>query len=428
VKNYQTKPPRRLACGIWILGASFFLLGFFHRVAPGVLTRELTHAFELTATSLGGLSSLYFYAYVAMQIPTGMLVDRIGPRRLLIFGGLITALGTVLFAFAPTLLWAGVGRFIIGGSVAVAFVSTLKLTAHWFPENRYSLATGFLLVAGMIGAIFAGVPLQWLSDTFGWRSVIGWSASIGILICFIANWLVRDDPTERGYKSYYFASPTSPTIGMFAGLRKVLAYRNTWIMTLVPGGVVGAVLAFAGLWGVPFLTDIYNLSPALAATLCSGVMLSWAVGGPFFSVISERLFRRRSLYLLGTVLALFSWLIVLLIPNLPIWMLASFLLCAGLFSGGMVLGFSLAKESVPSSLSGTVTGLVNAGVMCGPMLLQPIVGRFLDSMWDGRLEGSIRIYDAAAYRVGFSVMLVWLVISVLLLIVARESFCRQIVE
>ena len=94
----------------------------------------------------------------------------------------------------------------------------------------------------------------------------------------------------------------------------------------------------------------------------------------------------------------------------------------------MILGFSLAKESVPSSVSGTGTGLVNEGVMCGPMLLQPIVGRLLDSMWDGSLEEGIRIYDATAYRVGFSVMLVWLMISVLLLILARESFCRQIIE
>jgi len=428
VKNQQLKPPRSLTWGIWALGAGFFLLGFFHRVAPGVLTYELTQAFELTATSLGGLSSLYFYSYVAMQIPTGMLVDRIGPRRLLMFGGLITALGTLLFAFAPTLLWAGIGRFIIGGSVAVAFVSTLKLTAHWFPKNRYSLAAGFLLVAGMIGAIFAGVPLQSLSDIFGWRVVIAWSASGGILICILTIWLVRDDPTEIGYKSYHLADPSSPTLSMFSGLRMVLSYRNTWIMTLAPGGIVGSVLAFAGLWGVPFLIDVYSLRPALAATLCSGVMLSWAVSGPFFSMISERLLRRRSLYLLGAVLALISWSVVLLIPNLPIWMLVSFLLFAGLFSGGMILGFSLAKESVPSSLSGTVTGLVNAGVMCGPMLLQPIVGRLLDSMWDGSLEEGIRIYDATAYRVGFSVMLVWLMISVLLLILARESFCRQIIE
>ena len=130
-------PPASVAWVIWGLGAGFFLLGFFHRVAPAVLHRELSLDFGLSAATLGSLSALYFYSYAAMQVPTGLLVDRLGPRRLLLGGLLVSTLGALIFAFAPDLIWAGIGRFLIGGSVSVAFVCTLKLATHWLPAHRF---------------------------------------------------------------------------------------------------------------------------------------------------------------------------------------------------------------------------------------------------------------------------------------------------
>ena len=101
---------------IWSSGGLFFLLGFFHRVAPAVLHRELTVDFSLSASSLGALTSLYYYSYTAMQIPTGLLADRFGPRRLLTVGLASTALSSAFFALAQDLFWAGIARFLIGGS------------------------------------------------------------------------------------------------------------------------------------------------------------------------------------------------------------------------------------------------------------------------------------------------------------------------
>jgi MFS family permease len=364
-----------------------------------------------------------------MQIPTGVLADRLGPQRLIAIGGILTAVGTALFALAPNLFWAGLGRFIIGGSVAVAFVSTLKLTTHWLNPRRYSLSAGLLLVAGMVGAVFAGVPLQLLSENYGWRSVVGWSSVAGVGIFIFAILFVRDDPSARGYASYRLIDSTEKQPGMLSGLGIVLKYRNTWLMTLAPGGIVGAVLTFSGLWGVPFLVDVYQFSPTAAATMCSCVMLAWAVSGAVFSMYSEKILQRRKPYLVGTVFALIAWSLVFLIPSLPVPVLVILLLTAGLSSGGMILGFALAKESVPRYLTGTISGLVNAGVMCGPMVLQPLVGWLLDRMWNGGVSGGgIRIYDAIAFRVGFSGLLMWLLISVILLMAARESGCRPLRE
>jgi len=162
---------------IWGLGALFYLSGFYQRVAPAVMTEKLMADFGIGATALGYLSAFYFYSYAAMQIPTGILVDVLGPRRLLSAGSLIAAVGAFLFAAAPGLAMAALGRLLIGGSAGVAWVSLLILASRWFPPKRYALTSGLALCAGLIGAVSAGVPLRLLVESFGWRPVMRASAA-----------------------------------------------------------------------------------------------------------------------------------------------------------------------------------------------------------------------------------------------------------
>ena len=416
-----------LAWTVWSLGAGLFLLGFFHRVAPAVLHRELSLDFGLSAASLGSLSALYFYSYVAMQIPTGLLADRYGPRRLLTAGLVLSTLGAVIFALAPSFFWAGIGRLLIGAFVAVGFVCTLKLATHWLVPERFALAAGLLLVAGMTGAVFAGVPLHLASEAFGWRIVTLVAGIVGLILAVAVWMIVRDDPTERGYSGYVSTAHAEVSgESEWQKLKRVFSYRNSALLALAPGGIVGSVLAFSGLWGIPFLTDVYGMSSAIAATVCSGIMLAWAFSGPVFGLFSEKVGLRRLPYLVGTGLATGCWSVVILIPDLPQGVLVGLLLGAGFFSGGMILGFTQAKESVPMALAGTVSGVVNMGVMCGPMLLQPMIGWLLDRLWSGNVGADgIRIYSFVSYRLGFLLMLAWLVIAIVSIALTRETHARQ---
>ncbi len=411
---------------VWGLGAMLYLIGFFQRVAPAVISDELSLAFDLSAASLGNLSAFYFYSYVAMQIPTGLLADRWGPRRLLSLGALVAAMGTVVFAVAPNGGIAGIGRLLVGGSVAVAFVGMLKLASHWLPLKQYAMASGVALFAGICGAVFAGVPLQMSVAAIGWRAVMVAMALFTALLAVTIWWLVRDDPLERGYRSH---APehheSSVQLGVWAGLLEVMAYRNTWLLALVPGGIVGCLLSFAGLWGVPFLTSHYGLTPVGAATMTSTLMVAWALGGPVFGALSDRIGARKLPYVFGTWVVLIGWVVVVYVPGLPVWLLTAVLVIIGFFSGCMIVGFAFAKESVPISLAGTVSGVVNSGVMSGPMLLQPAVGWMLDRMWQGQEQAGVRVYDLAAYQAGFNLMLAWAVLAALLILFTRETRCRQ---
>jgi MFS family permease len=420
-------PPARLAWGIWALGASLYLAGFFQRVAPAVMTQELMAEFFLAAAGLGNLSAFYLYGYVAMQIPTGLMVDRYGARRVLATGAAVASIGGLLFAVAPNLYVAYLGRLLIGGSVGVAWVGTLKLAAHWLPAQRFALASGLALAAGMSGAVSAGVPLAAAVAEFEWRPVMLAVALATVVIC-AAIWLVvRDDPTERGYLGY---APTqafgAARTSVWQGLAEVLRYRNTWLIFFAPQGISGATIAFGGLWGVPYLVSVYGFSSARAASYCSALMLAWALGGPVFGAFSDRLRERKPLYVIGSLSALVLWSVIVLTLPSPNVLLA-LLVAAGITSGCMVVGFAYAKESVPARLAGTATGVANMGSMTGAMLLQPLIGIVLDQGWVGDLTYSgARAYGAQAWRDAFLLLLGWLAMSFACALATRETHARQL--
>ncbi len=419
-------PPAALAWSIWGLGALLYLIGFYQRVAPAVITDRLMADFSLGAAALGNLSAFYFYSYVAMQIPTGIIADRWGPRRLLTLGAGIAALGTALFAFAPTIFWANAGRLLIGASVAVAFVSMLKLATRWFRPEQFALASGIALFCGVCGGVVAGVPLRLLVESFGWRPVMMVTAVVTAALC-VAIWLfVRDDPSERGYTSHAPAPAAHAAhhASVWHGLMQVLSYRNTWILVLVPIGIAGSVLTFAGLWGVPYLKQVHGLDTKTAAAITSSLLIAWALGGPILGALSERMGKRKPLYVITTVVSLIGWGAIIYVPmSLPA--LIALLVVTGFACGNLIIGFAFAKESVPVRLMGTASGVCNMGPLMGGMFLQPGVGWILDRNWLGSTEGGARIYDAAAYQAGFTLIFVSIVLSLILILMARETHCRQ---
>ncbi len=415
-----------LAWFIWGLGALFYLAGFFQRVAPGVMTQELMQGFNISASGLGHLSALYFYSYVAMQIPTGILADTLGPRKLLTTGCMVAGLGTILFALSPGFFMAGLGRLLIGGSVAVAFVGLLKLSSSWFPKKFYAFVAGNALSIGLIGAVSAGPPLRFLMDTFNWRWVIFTTGIMTLILGGLIWFIVRDWPQEKGYPGFTdkTSQPGALSIrSIWQNLFKVFKYRNVWLLFIIPGGIVGALLTFSGLWGVPYLISHHELSPGKAASLTSCLLIGWAMGGPIFGWLSDQMGKRKPLYIMGSLFVAVGWALILFNESLSFYQLGIALWVTGFFSGCMIISFAFAAESVPRALSGTVSGLTNMGVMMGPMLLQPVVGKILDHYWTGGMAQGVRIYSLKAYETGFIPMMAWVVLSVVLLFFTRETHC-----
>jgi len=423
--------PINIAWFVWGLGALFYMLGFFQRVAPAVMTEELMRDFNISAAALGNLSGFYFYSYLIMQIPTGILADTWGPRRLLTLGALVAGTGILLFALAPQIIWAYIGRFLVGGSVAVAFVGCLKVSTSWFPPHYFAMISGTALLTGLVGAILAGTPLRLLMNFFSWRTLFLLSAAVSFLIGGAIWVFVRDFPSEKGYADFAASARASDKKSrrqLIGGIFEVFKHKNTTPLFFVPGGIVGCLLTFCGLWGVPFLKAHYGLPTHQAAALTSAALVAWGVGGPFFGWLSDRVGRRKSVYIAGYAVMLFGCSVVFFVPGLPLPVLIAALILTGFSAGCVILTFAFAKESVPVSLAGTISGVMNMGHMIGPTLMQPAVGWMLDLKWQGDLLNGVRVYSLGTYQAGFALMIVWAVLSLSCLFLTRETYCKQAVS
>ena len=283
-------------------------------------------------------------------------------------------------------------------------------------------------MCGVAGAVSAGLPLRLLVEWMGWRGVM-LAMSLFSFGIAVAVWLVvRDDPSEKGYASFAPTASGGQGAGqILGGLSRVLHYRNTLLLAIAQGAQVGGVLAFCGLWGVPYLAVRYGLTPSESAVVTSTIMLAWAFAGPFIGGLSDRYCRRKTIYLTAVIAATMGWGAAIYVPSLPLWAFVVVATLAGMACGAIIIGFAFAKESVPAELAGTVSGVCNMGAMSGPMLLQPAIGLVLDMRWNGALINGARVYDLDAYRSGFLLMMAWLVLAVASAALTRDTRCRQFV-
>ncbi|MDP5012294.1 MAG: MFS transporter, partial [Alphaproteobacteria bacterium] len=150
------------------------------------MTHDLMRDFEVNSASLGVLSSFYYYAYVILQVPCGMIVDKIGIRRIVTFSTLLCVAGTLLFAGSENLSLAKLGRFMVGAGSACAFISCLKVTVEWFSPMRFALVAGLSNMMGTFGGICAGRPLALFVNQLGWREASFWLGIIGLGVAVVA--------------------------------------------------------------------------------------------------------------------------------------------------------------------------------------------------------------------------------------------------
>jgi sugar phosphate permease len=420
------RPSRARAWTIWAIASTFYLVAYFIRVSPAVMTQELMRAFRIGAAGLGTLSAAYFYAYVAMQIPVGILVDVWGGKKLLVWGALATAAGCAAFGESSHFAFALTARLLIGGATAVAWVVSLKLITHWFPSGWFAMMSGLTLMLGNLGALVAQVPLRLLVANFGWRPVSVASGGVILIFAMLAWAWVRNDPAELGQASFAPESIRAGRVrtGRLADILEMFRYRNTWLILFAQGGLLGPVLAFAGLWGPAYLKTRFQLPATSAAGVDSVMLLAFAIASPLMGYFSDRMGARKPIYLGSAIVAAACWAAMFLLEGLSLAVFVGLAAVASFAASACILGFAFGKESVPERHLGAISGLMNMGNMFGVMLLQPAIGWMLDRQWNGQLAAGVRVYSSDAFRAAFTLAVAWAVASVVLLACTRETHCR----
>ncbi len=199
--SVDQKLSRKMLSYRWVCLVTFWLVYFFvyfDRVAPAVVAPELVKAFNISAASLGLLSAAYFYPYAAMQIPSGVLSDFLGPRLAVTIFFIIAGIGTAMFGLAQSYDWAMVGRVMMGIGVAVVYIPIMKIQAQWFRNYEFATLTGILLTVGNIGGFGAAAPLAAFVAVTGWREAFYYLGAITVVLAGLTYLLVRNRPQDMG--------------------------------------------------------------------------------------------------------------------------------------------------------------------------------------------------------------------------------------
>lgn len=402
---------------IWTVAASFFFYKYLIQVSPSVMTSDLMKVFEVNGAGLGNLSAFYFYAYLIMQIPVGILLDKYSPRLLTASAIFLCSISTFLFAQTSTLWLACIARAFMGAGAAFAAVSCFKLASLWFPPKRFALVSGMFMTAAMLGAVGGQVPLSLLVQHAGWRMALVMVSLAGILLGTLYLIIVRD-------KSIITVSTLKKTHKSGYSFAAILRNKQTWLLSLYSGLAFAPVSVFGGLWGVPFLEISYHLSRTDAACAISSIFIGFAVGAPIWGWLSDYIGRRKPILFFGTVLALVSLSIVIYSATLNSSSLIILLFCFGFGTSGFFTSFAMIRELFSLTLAATVLGFMNTFDSLCEALYEPLVGAFLDWTWDGKTMDGIHQFSVHGYHVSLILLPLSLVLALVMLLFIQETFCH----
>jgi MFS family permease len=380
-----------------IISAIYFFV-YFHRVSTSVIAQDILKTFNVNATALGFMSSMYFYLYAFEQPLVGYLTDRLGAVRVISYFTFAAAAGSFMFALAPGIAWASAGRALIGIGVGGVFVPAVKAFSQWFEMNEFATMTGLLMAVGNLGAVVATTPFAWAANNWGWRScfhITGW-ISLGLAVAAI--FLIKDYKlSDTKYEN------TDILLQDQAGSNKTyiiqtLTSSQFWIMGVVFFGVYGIVMTFQGLWATPYLMAVFETDRIVASRLNMLIPIGFIVGAPIFGRLADRIFQSK-VKIMTWLLAILtlSWAGILFGMKLGIPAVCLILFCMGVSTGGFVsLLWAHIRETVPPGILGSFSGLLNPSSFLGVAVFQVLTGKLLDrgSLMDGA-------YLPGAYKSSF---------------------------
>lgn len=406
---------------IWLIGAGFFFYKYLVQVSPSVMTNELMQEFHLHATGLGNLSAFYFYAYLMMQIPVGILLDKYSPRLLTAMAILLCAVSTLTFSQTHDVWLACVSRALMGTGAAFAAVSCFKLATVWFPAKRFALVSGLYMTAAMLGAVGGQAPLSLLVQGLGWRTALEAIGGMGIVLAIVYYAIVRD-------KSNAIAPIRPQHEKPFKQFFSVLKNKQAWLLSLYSGMAFAPVTAFGGLWGVPFLERVHQLTSTQAALAVSWVFIGFAVGAPLFGWFSDFIGRRKPILFLSTLLSLMCLLWVIYFPSPNLFSISLLLFFFGFGTSGFFTSFAMIREVFPMALAATVLGFMNTFDSICEALSEPLVGVILDATWDGKTVGQLHQFSTQSYHVALLILPAYIILSILTLFFIKETYCQSVSE
>lgn len=386
---------------VYLVGSCLllYMLSTFLRNSVGVIAPDVSLELGLDATELSRLVSFFFLSFALCQIPVGVLIDVFGPRRIILGAICVMLVGCAIFATGTTYSQLAIGRLIIGIGCSSFLMAPLAVYAHRFSPDRFSTMIGIQMGGGMVGMLFATAPLASAAATYGWRSVFWGTAAFGIIVLAAIAVSMKSEP----------ASPVSPKANVqkllyssITGLKDVIRMPGFAPVMAMQVITVGPSSVILGLWGGPWLHDIYGMELVERGNtlLANGIL---GALGTFLWGMSDRRFQSyRKPILIGSSIT-FLFLVTLTFTKIPREVLPIFLAGLGLFGAFGPLVFAYSRGLFPREYVARGLTLMNTAQIGGVFIHQAMTGYLVD-LWEPTMTPRGPEYPLEAYQLVFGLL------------------------
>ncbi len=359
----------------WLLA---YLHSYFFRSTNAVIAADLRADIGLDNEQLGLMTSLFYLSFALVQLPLGAALDRFGPRLVTPALMLAGAAGSALFAVGDTFLELSIARALIGVGFAGVLMGAMKAFATWFPPDRFATVSSLLVGIGASGALLAGTPMAWLAGTAGWRAIFAWGAAVVVVAAAVIVIFTRNAPAHSQ------ARAATANAGGFGAIARD---HRFWRIAFLNFATVGVMLAVQGLWGGPYLADLYGFGELRVGNSLVALGVGVVLGNLSCGYLADR-FGRGVVVMVGA--SVFIACQLLLALTVPAALVSAVYLLLGIFGSYFVVLIAEVRAIFPDALTGrAITGVTFFG-MIGAMVLQSLMGVLIESSG-----------DAGGYRLAF---------------------------
>ncbi len=396
---------------IWGLGTITFFVEYLIRVSPTSMVPSLMESFHASSTEISTLAAYFLYAYVAMQIPVGILVDRFGSHLCLALSTLLCAGSIYLFASTEHLHIAQLARFLFGLGAAFALVGTLKLAANWFKPQQFSILVGTTQALGMVGGAFGAGIMGRLVEAQGWKQSTLLFALILAVIALLLALIVRNGPEQN----------ETPPVKILSSLKVVFKSSQTWLISIFSGLLFMPTVVFAELWGSFYLITTHNnIGPTTANDGIGLIFMGWAMGGPLAGLLANR-FGRQKVMMFSALSGVLLIPCILYLSQLPILTLFILLFLFGFFNSGMVVAYTAVTEINPKQIAGVALGFANGLSVVVGAFCQQWVGVIIDFLREKRDPIGTLDYTAGELKIAMTIIFIGVFIAWIMSFFIKET-------
>ncbi len=394
----------RKALTVWTAAVLVYVVAITGRTSFGVASVDAIDRFQVDASRIAVFTAVQVGVYAFAQIPMGMLIDRFGPRKLLVYGAIIMAAGQILLGFTSSYWVAIAARVLIGAGDATAFLSVMRILPYWFPLKKTPLFTQMTSALGQLGQFLSAVPFLAILHGPGWTPAFLSLGVAGALIAIAAGVAVADSPESWAASQARKQAradgdvdkhgpetkkPPSERIPVGTLLATILRDPLCWQGFFNHYSGMLFQIVFTLLWGVPMMTLGMGLSPATVGMVLTINVIASVCAGPILGPISARLGSNRILatFVMSGSIGL-AW-IVFFLPAEPRGVMAIIIvnIIMALFTPSSNLGFDDIREGLDRRIVATATGMANMGGFFGAMIAAQAVGLLLDFSSSGQAYG-----------------------------------------